>query len=72
MLFLCVLLDKRLRVWPLEVGGNNGSQDYVGAIHHFQQLLERKPNHWTALRMLIKLLRKSGRLSDAPKFMKYV
>eukprot|EP01116_Phalansterium_solitarium_P004835 TRINITY_DN15_c3_g2_i2.p1 TRINITY_DN15_c3_g2~~TRINITY_DN15_c3_g2_i2.p1 ORF type:complete len:791 (+),score=378.52 TRINITY_DN15_c3_g2_i2:101-2473(+) len=40
------------------------------AIFHFQQLLERKPNHYVALSRLIQLLRRAGKLSDVPKFLK--
>ena len=46
-------------------------KQYDAATFHFQQLLERKPNYWSALAMLLRLLRKAGRLSDAPKFLKY-
>ena len=30
------------------------------------------PDHWAALVMLLRLLRKAGRLTDAPRFLKYV
>jgi tetratricopeptide repeat protein 21B len=45
-------------------------KQYDAATFHFQQLLERKPDHWTALAMLLRLLRRAGRLSDAPRFLK--
>lgn len=40
------------------------------ATFHFQQLLERKPNHYTALSRLIQLLRRAGKLNEIPRFLK--
>eukprot|EP00798_Chlamydomonas_sp_ICE-L_P019308 gene19309-25961_t len=42
-------------------------ENYETAIYHFQQLLERSPNHYGALSNLILLLRRAGRLEDVPK-----
>lgn len=44
--------------------------EYEAAIFHFQGLLERKPNHYVALSRLIQLLRRAGKLSEVPKFLK--
>ncbi len=43
-------------------------ENYDSAIHHYQQLLERRPAHHTALAQLLQLLRRAGRLEDAPRF----
>lgn len=45
-------------------------EHYETAIYHFQQLLERVPNHYRALSQLVSLLRRAGRLEDIPKFIK--
>jgi tetratricopeptide repeat protein 21B len=37
------------------------------AIYHFQQLLDRRPDHFAALAELVGLLRHAGRLEDVPK-----
>lgn len=42
-------------------------ENYESAIFHFQQLMEKTPNHWVALTNLISLLRRAGRLDDVPK-----
>lgn len=36
----------------------------------FQQLLEKNPTNWAALQKLISLLRKAGKLSEVPRFLK--
>ncbi|KAF8072682.1 TTC21B [Scenedesmus sp. PABB004] len=38
------------------------------AVFYFSQLLERRPGHHAALAQLLGLLRRAGRLADAPKF----
>lgn len=43
--------------------------DYEMATFHYQQLLEKKPNNYTALMQLIGLLRGAGKLDEAPKFL---
>ncbi|XP_074652535.1 tetratricopeptide repeat protein 21B-like [Tubulanus polymorphus] len=43
--------------------------EYDSATFHFQQLLERKPDHYEALARLIDLLRRAGKLEDAPRFL---
>lgn len=40
------------------------------ATFYFQQLLEHNPTRYTALEKLIQLLRRAGRLVDAPRFIK--
>jgi hypothetical protein len=37
---------------------------------HFQQLLEKNPTHYSALYKLILLLKRAGKLTDAPRFIK--
>jgi tetratricopeptide repeat protein 21B len=44
--------------------------EYDAATFHFQQLLERKPNHYSALARLVGLLRRAGKLSEVPRFLK--
>lgn len=44
--------------------------DYDTATFHFQQILERKPNNYSALSKLILLLRRAGKLDQAPNFLK--
>ena len=41
--------------------------EYEAATFHFQQLLEKKPNHYVALSRLIQLLRRAGKLSEVPR-----
>ncbi|XP_018408984.1 PREDICTED: tetratricopeptide repeat protein 21A [Nanorana parkeri] len=43
-------------------------QHYDKAIEHFHQVLEKTPDNFTVLSKLINLLRRSGKLDDAPKF----
>jgi len=43
-------------------------EHYDTAIYHFQQLLERSPNHYGAMANLIQLLRRAGRLEDVPRY----
>ncbi len=40
------------------------------AMFHFQKLLERNPTHYSALYKLILLLKRAGKLTDAPRFIK--
>jgi tetratricopeptide repeat protein 21B len=44
--------------------------EYEAATFHFQQLLERKPTHFSALARLIQLLRRAGKLNEVPRFLK--
>ena len=39
------------------------------AIHHFQELLEKRPDNYRALAQLVRLLRKNGRLHEARRFL---
>lgn len=41
---------------------------YETALYHFEQILERQPDSWSALAQLLSLLRRAGRLSDAPAY----
>ncbi|XP_072268672.1 tetratricopeptide repeat protein 21A [Pyxicephalus adspersus] len=43
-------------------------QQYDKAIEHFHQVLEKTPDNFTVLSKLIDLLRRSGKLNDAPKY----
>jgi len=45
-------------------------EHYETAIYHFQQLLERKPSHYVALAQLVQLLRRAGRLSEVPRYLR--
>eukprot|EP00899_Mesostigma_viride_P018008 jgi/Mesvir1/26208/Mv02392-RA.1 len=45
-------------------------EHYETAIYHFQQLLERKPGHYGALVQLIHLLRRAGRMSEVPRYIR--
>lgn len=42
---------------------------YDDAIYHYQQLLEGRADNYEALARLIGLLRRAGKLSEAPKFL---
>ena len=44
--------------------------EHEAATFHFQQLLEKNPTRYDALNKLIQLLRRAGRLVDAPRFLK--
>jgi tetratricopeptide repeat protein 21B len=44
--------------------------EYEAATFHFQQLLEKKPTHYVALARLIQLLRRAGKLTEIPRFLK--
>jgi tetratricopeptide repeat protein 21B len=44
--------------------------EHDAATYHFQQLLEKNPTRYAALTKLIQLLRRAGRLSDAPRYIK--
>jgi len=43
--------------------------DFEKAAFHFQQLLERRPNYWTALARLVKVMRWTGNLEDVPFYL---
>lgn len=45
-------------------------EETEAAMYHFQQLLESHPTHYDALEKLITLLKRSGELSEAPRFLK--
>lgn len=44
--------------------------EHEAATYHHQQLLEKNPQRYDALNKLIQLLRRAGRLVDAPRFIK--
>nr|CAD7440821.1 unnamed protein product [Timema bartmani] len=43
--------------------------DFETAVFHFQQLLSRRPNYWTALARLIEVMRRTGRLEEVPPYL---
>ncbi|KAJ0406797.1 hypothetical protein ATCC90586_000850 [Pythium insidiosum] len=45
-------------------------EDYEGAIYHFQQLLESKPDNFAALSRFIVMLRRAGKLANVPRYLK--
>merc|ERR1719181_1085791 len=45
-----------------------GAQEYKDATFYYQSLLDKKPCNYTALSKLIFLLRRAGRLRDAPRY----
>merc|ERR1740138_71547 len=45
-----------------------GAQEYKDATFYYQALLDKKPCNYTALSKLIFLLRRAGRLRDAPRY----
>ena len=47
---------------------DGGAQEYQDATFHYQTLLDKKPCNYTALSKLIFLLRRAGRLRDAPRY----
>lgn len=48
---------------------DGGVQEYKDATFHYQTLLDKKPCNYTALSRLIFLLRRAGRLKDAPRYL---
>eukprot|EP00457_Paulinella_chromatophora_P000572 gb/GEZN01000572.1/.p1 GENE.gb/GEZN01000572.1/~~gb/GEZN01000572.1/.p1 ORF type:complete len:1296 (+),score=258.54 gb/GEZN01000572.1/:67-3954(+) len=56
--------NEEAAVMMSEVMDRQGKNDF-----HFQRLLEKNPTDWDALRQLILVLRKSGRLEDAKPFL---
>mmetsp|Transcript_68417 Transcript_68417/g.198374 ORF Transcript_68417/g.198374 Transcript_68417/m.198374 type:complete len:1349 (+) Transcript_68417:99-4145(+) len=48
---------------------DGGAQEYKDATFYYQALLDKKPCNWTALSKLIFLLRRAGRLRDAPRYL---
>merc|ERR1719387_2488604 len=47
---------------------DGGAQEYKDATFYYQTLLDKKPCNYTALSKLIFLLRRAGRLRDAPRY----
>jgi len=47
---------------------DSGAQGCKDAIFHYQNLLDKTPCNYTALSKLIYLLRRAGRLKDAPRY----
>jgi lipopolysaccharide biosynthesis regulator YciM len=41
---------------------------YSAALNHFRQLLEKNPTHYTALKKLLEMMKRSGKLDEADKF----
>jgi hypothetical protein len=39
-------------------------KSFTSAIFHLKQLLEKKPSHWEALRLLVDMLRRDGSLAS--------
>jgi len=48
---------------------DGGAQEYKDAAFYYQTLLDQKPCNYTALSKLIFLLRRAGRLKDAPRYL---
>ncbi|CAJ1394226.1 unnamed protein product [Effrenium voratum] len=64
------MLMAELNMMLAAQGGRSdgGAQEYKDATFYYQALLEKKPCNYTALSKLIFLLRRAGRLRDAPKY----
>ncbi|XP_063227668.1 tetratricopeptide repeat protein 21B-like [Bacillus rossius redtenbacheri] len=43
--------------------------DFETAKVHFQQLLSRQPNYWTALARMVEVLRRTGKLEEVPEYL---
>jgi tetratricopeptide repeat protein 21B len=43
--------------------------DFETAAFHFQQLLQRRPDYWTALARLVEVMRRTGNLEDVPFYL---
>ncbi|KAK7872002.1 hypothetical protein R5R35_004518 [Gryllus longicercus] len=43
--------------------------DFETAAFHFQQLLSRRPDYWTALARLVEVMRRTGNLNDVPPYL---
>jgi len=65
------MLMAELNMMLAAQGGRSdgGAQEYKDATFYYQALLEKKPCNYTALSKLIFLLRRAGRLRDAPKYL---
>lgn len=63
------MLMAELMMMLASQGGRSdgGAQEYKDAIFHYQTLLDKKPCNYTALAKLIFLLRRAGKLKDAPR-----
>lgn len=44
-------------------------EQYDTAVHHFQQILDKQPDHYTALSQLVTLLRRAGKLTEASEYL---
>lgn len=43
--------------------------DFETAAFHFQQLLQRRPDYWTALARLVEVMRRTGNLEEVPFYL---
>lgn len=43
--------------------------DFETAAFHFQQLLQKRPDYWTALARLVEVMRRTGNLEDVPLYL---
>jgi len=64
------MLMAELNMMLAAQGGRSdgGAQEYKDATFYYQALLDKKPCNYTALGKLIFLLRRAGRLRDAPRY----
>eukprot|EP00931_Biecheleriopsis_adriatica_P087453 TRINITY_DN61918_c0_g1_i1.p1 TRINITY_DN61918_c0_g1~~TRINITY_DN61918_c0_g1_i1.p1 ORF type:complete len:1362 (+),score=379.50 TRINITY_DN61918_c0_g1_i1:247-4086(+) len=64
------MLMAELNMMLAAQGGRSdgGAQEYKDATFYYQALLDKKPCNYTALSKLIFLLRRAGRLRDAPRY----
>jgi tetratricopeptide repeat protein 21B len=64
------MLMAELKMMLASQGGRSdgGAQEYKDATFYYQTLLDKKPCNYNALSKLIFLLRRAGRLRDAPRY----
>mmetsp|Transcript_60950 Transcript_60950/g.108295 ORF Transcript_60950/g.108295 Transcript_60950/m.108295 type:complete len:1353 (-) Transcript_60950:75-4133(-) len=64
------MLMAELNMMLAAQGGRSdgGIQEYKDATFYYQALLDKKPGNYTALSKLILLLRRSGQLKEAPRY----
>lgn len=65
------ILMAELMMMLASQGGRSdgGVQEYKDATFYYQTLLDKKPRNYNALSKLIFLLRRAGRLKDAPRYL---
>jgi tetratricopeptide repeat protein 21B len=65
----CLLMAELMMMYASQgARSDGGAQEYKDATFYYQTLLDKKPCNYNALSKLIFLLRRAGRLKDAPRY----